>query len=74
LTRELSHALRTIWRALEAQDVRGRIGGETTTGEGVQQVFEAMLPQGEIDHHYQRGCGSRSTFCRWFDEPFERFM
>ena len=43
------------------------------TGEEVHQVFEAMLPQGEIDHHevfgqtgflYQRGCGSRSTFCR----------
>jgi hypothetical protein len=68
------------WRHKTWEDVSE---GKTTTGEEVHQVFEAMLPQGEIDHHevfgqtdflYQRDCGLRSTFCRWFDEPFDRFM
>ena len=66
--------LGAIWRALEAEDMRDVSEGKTITGEEVRQVFEAMLPQGEIDHLYQRDCGSRLTFYRWFDELFDRFM
>jgi putative transposase len=36
-------------RASTAQDMTEQIGGEAMTGDEVRQVFEAMLPQEEID-------------------------